>query len=306
MKKMILAVWILLVSLSSVFAYELNNKDKEMLTSLQSVLEVVYENDYKKFEDIQDKVNSIFPSLKTDTRSYELMSELQSIMNNISWRNDVSEVEVQIIEYTLVKIVDGDTITLNNSITWEDTTYRLIWIDAPETSALRFWEAEEYWKESMDYLKELLESGHIQVEYDESQWRTDKYDRDLAYIFVAWVNVNQEMIVKWYAKEYTYDKPYKYQSEFTQAEKQAQGKESWIWWLEEKEETDVYSWFTDTQSNWVCNIKWNISSKGEKIYHYEWCQSYTRTKISLEKWEQYFCSTKEAEDAWWRIAGNCN
>jgi hypothetical protein len=96
------------------------------------------------------------------------------------------------------------------------------------------------------------------------------------------------MIAKWYAKEYTYDKPYKYQYEFQQAEEQARHSEDWIWGLEDQAEINTYSWFTDTQSDGVCNIKWNISSSDEKIYHYEWCQSYTRTKISPEKREKYF------------------
>ncbi len=306
MKKILSTFIIIMFSISTVFAYDLSIKDKASLNKLQPVLERVYTQDNQKFQDILVRINDILPKLELNTRSYELVYQLRNIMNDISVEKEVTIVEDLEAIFTLIKVIDWDTVTLNNSTLWEDITYRLIWIDAPETSAFRFWEVEQYWKESREYLLSLLEWGDIQVEYDDSQWKIDSYDRDLVYIFAGWVNVNKEMVAKWYAKEYTYDKPYKYQSDFKQAEKQAQEKESWVWWLKEKEETNVYSWFTDTQSDGVCNIKWNISSKWEKIYHYEWCQSYTRTKISPEKWERYFCSTKEAENAWWRVAWNCN
>jgi hypothetical protein len=82
----------------------------------------------------------------------------------------------------------------------------------------------------------------------------------------------------------------------------------WIWSLEKKETKKVIKKTENHSniSNTTCNIKWNISSKWVKIYHYPWCGSYKRTKISLDKWEKYFCSNKEAENAGWRVAWNCN
>jgi len=306
MKKLISILTIILFSLSWVFAFDLNAKDKQLLQSLKPALEKKFEIDPEWFELIQARIDNILPNLKPETRSYELILGLKDIVDTILLTSHEEELEWVIESLILIKVIDGDTVTLRNSNTWKDTTYRLIWIDAPETSALRFWQAEEFWKESTNYLSWLLESWEIHVEYDESQWQKDSYDRDLVYLFVGSININESMVENGYAKEYTYDKPYKYQSEFQQAEIDAQTKKIGVWWLEEKEEANVYSWFSDTQSDGVCNIKWNISSKGEKIYHYEWCQSYTRTKISPEKWEKYFCSAKEAEDAGWRVAGNCN
>ena len=49
-----------------------------------------------------------------------------------------------------------------------------------------------------------------------------------------------------------------------------------------------------------CNIKGNISSNGEKIYHMPGQQFYDVTKIDLSKGERYFCSREEAEQAGFR------
>jgi len=54
-----------------------------------------------------------------------------------------------------------------------------------------------------------------------------------------------------------------------------------------------------------CDIKGNISSSGEKIYHLPGCMSYSKTKIDLGKGEEWFCSEKEARNAGWRKAYNC-
>jgi micrococcal nuclease len=59
-----------------------------------------------------------------------------------------------------------------------------------------------------------------------------------------------------------------------------------------------------TSSN--CDIKGNISSSGEKIYHEPGCGSYSRTIIDESAGEQWFCSENEAEAAGWRKAKNCN
>ena len=55
-----------------------------------------------------------------------------------------------------------------------------------------------------------------------------------------------------------------------------------------------------------CNIKGNISSKQEKIYHVPGCGSYNQTQINEAAGERWFCSEQEAVDAGWRKAENCH
>ncbi len=54
-----------------------------------------------------------------------------------------------------------------------------------------------------------------------------------------------------------------------------------------------------------CNIKGNISSSKERIYHVPGCASYNQTKIDTSKGERMFCSEEEARNAGWRKALNC-
>jgi hypothetical protein len=52
----------------------------------------------------------------------------------------------------------------------------------------------------------------------------------------------------------------------------------------------------------VCNIKGNVSSSGEKIYHLPGGSLYDRTKIDTAEGDRWFCTTKEAEGAGFRAA----
>ncbi len=49
--------------------------------------------------------------------------------------------------------------------------------------------------------------------------------------------------------------------------------------------------------NTDCQIKGNISSRGERIYHVPGGAYYSRTKISPAKGERFFCSGAEARAA---------
>jgi hypothetical protein len=51
-----------------------------------------------------------------------------------------------------------------------------------------------------------------------------------------------------------------------------------------------------------CDIKGNINSKGERIYHVPGGQSYASTLIDPARGERWFCSEAEAQAAGWRPA----
>lgn len=52
----------------------------------------------------------------------------------------------------------------------------------------------------------------------------------------------------------------------------------------------------------ACNIKGNINSSGERIYHLPGQEHYGRTRISTGKGERWFCSEADARSAGWRPA----
>jgi hypothetical protein len=49
-----------------------------------------------------------------------------------------------------------------------------------------------------------------------------------------------------------------------------------------------------------CNIKGNISTRGERIYHVPGQKYYNETRISASHGERWFCSEEEARAAGWR------
>ncbi|MEK7614532.1 MAG: thermonuclease family protein [Patescibacteria group bacterium] len=129
--------------------------------------------------------------------------------------------------YPVVKVVDGDTLSVN--INGTVTTIRLIGINTPETVDPRK-SVQCFGKEASNKAKRLLAGQKIRIEKDPSQGERDKYGRLLAYVFFEnGLNFNKYMIEEGYAYEYTYNFPYKYQSKFKQAQREAQMQGKGLW-----------------------------------------------------------------------------
>lgn len=131
--------------------------------------------------------------------------------------------------YKVTRVVDGDTIVIayinniknaNGEIQGEieNKKVRLIGINSPESVDPRR-PVQCFGKEASTYLKSLTEGAIVQLEYDSSQDKLDKYGRILAYVYMEdGQMVNKKMIADGYAYEYTYDKPYKYLESFKAAQ----------------------------------------------------------------------------------------
>ncbi len=314
MKKLLTIVLITILSISWTLAYAPSTKDDKILNKVYKKLNVVCKKSKQKCWNLKNKIDKINIKYKSKPRIHFL---LQSISNYIKIQleveedilqnlleDDIKEPKKVIVPKIIVtKITDWDTIHFKKE--WKDYVTRLIWIDSPENSTTRYGHTEKLWNQAKDYLSKIIADKEIQIEYDDTQAKTDKYWRHLVYIFYKWENINQKMIEKWLAKEYTYDRPYKYQKEFIAAEKEAKKLKKWLWGLENKEEV-IKIIDNHSVEPWICKIKGNINSKKEKIYHMIWCKSYNKTKITPAKWERFFCTQDEAKKAGWRMAWNCN
>lgn len=215
--------------------------------------------------------------------------------------------------YTVSRVVDGDTIDV--SIDGKIERIRLIGINTPETVDPRK-PVECFGIEASNKAKAILTGKKISLESDNSQGERDKYDRLLRYVFLEdGTNFNLLMIKEGYAYEYTFDLPYKYQTEFKNAQKKAQADKTGLWSTNtcngdttktaSTNSTTTQTSNTTTNTN-SCTIKGNISSSKEKIFHVVGCGSYNKTVIDESKGEKWFCSEQEAIDAGWRKALNCN
>ncbi len=227
--------------------------------------------------------------------------------NNIQASTSIPLVPTSKKTYSVVRVVDGDTIDV--SIDGNIERLRLIGINTPETVDPRK-PVECFGVEASNKAKAVLTGKKIVLESDPSQGELDKYNRLLRYVFLEdGTNFNLFMIKEGYAYEYTYDVPYKYQSEFKQAQKEAESNKAGLWGaMCSNPDTGVITPVIPTQntSSTSCTIKGNISSAKEKIYHVIGCASYTKTVIDESKGEKWFCTEQEALDAGWRKALNCN
>jgi hypothetical protein len=99
---------------------------------------------------------------------------------------DLKKEDTNTETYKLESVVDWDTIKIIDE-KWATHSIRMIGLDSPESYATRYWYTECYWKEASEHLKEILKDvKEVQLEFDSTQWETDKYGRLLAYIFVNW------------------------------------------------------------------------------------------------------------------------
>lgn len=217
---------------------------------------------------------------------------IETIMRLIQERNALVKPDNN-STYLVSKVVDGDT--LDVSIDGVITRIRLIGIDTPEVVDPRK-PVECFGKEASEKMKELVFGKKVRLKSDSSQGDKDKYGRLLRYIFTEDnANINLQMIIGGYAYEYTYLVPYQYQASFKKAEKEAKDNGRGLWSSDACKQEIVSS----------CNIKGNINSSMEKIYHLSNCPSYNQTVINTDSGERWFCSEIEAISAGWRKAGNC-
>lgn len=133
----------------------------------------------------------------------------------------------QLGTYKVVRVVDGDTFSIDKD--GVNTTLRLIGLDTPEVVDPRK-PVQCFGREASDKAKAILSGQSVRIDLDKTQGEFDKYDRTLAYAFLAdGTNFAEMMIREGYGHEYTYNLPYKYQTEFKMAEKFARENERGLW-----------------------------------------------------------------------------
>jgi len=129
--------------------------------------------------------------------------------------------EKQKLLFKVVKVIDGDTIKLENG-----EIVRYIGIDTPETVHPSK-PVQCFGKEASDKNKELIEGKLVRLEKDITD--RDKYGRLLRYIWVDDLFVNDYLVREGYAYVYTYPPDVKYSEQFVQAQKEARENNRGLW-----------------------------------------------------------------------------
>jgi len=163
--------------------------------------------------------------IQTESKAENSISQTKTGADNIL--SDTKDNSEEIKYYKVIKVVDGDTIAVD--ISGVSEIIRLIGINTPEAVDPRK-PVECFGIEASNKAKELLSGKLVALEKDNSQDERDKYGRLLRYARTKeGLFYNLEIIKQGYGYEYTYNTPYKYQSEFKEAENNARTKKLGLW-----------------------------------------------------------------------------
>jgi endonuclease YncB( thermonuclease family) len=194
----------------------------------------------------------------------------------------------------VVGISDGDTFTLLTSDKTQ-VKIRVAEIDAPESG-------QPYGNKSKQALSSLIYGKDVTVTVQ----TTDQYGRTVGRPYVDDLDVSAEMVragAAWAYRQYLRD------DNLLILEAEARDAKRGLWGLSEAQKMAPWEWrrsgnslSTTIQSG--CNIKGNINSKGDRIYHVPGSRSYAQTKINESKGERWFCSEADARAAGWRAPYN--
>ena len=222
-------------------------------------------------------------------------------------KHDVSKFEL----FKLQDVIDGDTIRIEYNGASEKVRFLLV--DTPETNHETLGE-QPFGPEAKQFVKELLANEkNVYVEFDVSY--RDKYKRLLGYIYTEdGISLQEELLKNGLARvAYIYDPNTKHVDWFKSVQQTAQKQAIGIWsvenyvtnrgydkdvYYEAVENGDVQPTVVPTATESAsCEIKGNINSKGNKIYHMPGQQNYDNTVP-----EEMFCSEEEAQAAGFKAA----
>ncbi len=193
----------------------------------------------------------------------------------------------QTYEVLVTRVIDGDTIEIEGS-----QRIRYIGIDSPETVNPNI-KTQCFGTAAAGKNKELVEGKRVSLEKDVSE--TDKYGRLLRYVYLGDQLVNELLVREGYAHALSYPPDTKYQNQLNQAQEEAQQGSRGMWGSCSKQGID-----TSEITQEGCNIKGNISSSGDKIYHLLGQKYWSKTVIDETRGEKYFCTEEEAQKAGFR------
>ena len=140
--------------------------------------------------------------------------------------NKASDNKKKLVDVTLNRTVDGDTIKVNYK--GEVKTVRYLLVDTPETKKPNSC-VQPYGEDASTRNKQLVNNGKLQLEFDKGD-RTDKYGRLLVYVYVDGKSVQETLLKEGLARvAYAYEPNTKYLDTYKKDEQAAKDKDLKIW-----------------------------------------------------------------------------
>lgn len=172
--------------------------------------------------------------------------------------------------YRVTKVIDGDTIHLENG-----EKVRYIGINTPETKHPTKG-VEMYGKEAYEANRRIVEGKTVKIELDVEQ--RDRYGRLLAYVWVDKTFVNAWLVENGYAQVMTVPPNVKYQDLFLKLQKQAREKNIGLWAVTPAASTATKIISEAKQK--TTNVTVYITKTGEK-YHRAGCRYINKSMIPI-------------------------
>ena len=200
------------------------------------------------------------------------------------------------------RVIDGDSLEINK------TSIRLEAIDAPEmrqTCYNRSGTPYACGVESRNQLLKKIDGRKVACSIN----RKDRFERSLGYCSIEGQGLEpadslNAWLVRWgqalaYRRFSTVFVP---QEDYARSENvgiwSGEFLEPWVW----RQRYGRGGQSPDSDHKADCDIKGNISSSGEKIYHLPGGRYYDQVKITTSKGERWFCSEEDAVSQGWRPA----
>jgi len=217
--------------------------------------------------------------------------------------------------YPVTSVVDGDTIKVRiNGTTFR---VRVLGIDTPGLAT-----KDCYAQKAASKMQSLVQSKSVALRLDSRQPEHDQYGRLLRHVILANGSYAAYALLKGgFGKEYVPRGDYAGRATFLKAQAYAKANKLGVWSAgcavpkptspapfvnppkpTAPKPTAPKPPVAPPPTSNTCDIKGNISSSGEKIYHVPGQRFYDETVITLSKGERWFCSESAAVAAGWRKA----
>ena len=196
--------------------------------------------------------------------SAETGQNKQQAQTTIQGTNETSS-NYQSFDATVVKVTDGDTLTIKRNEKKEKI--RLLLVDTPE-SVKEGVDPQPFSIEASNFVKQLLPEGtKVTVEPGVKGHEYDKYNRMLAYVYVNGEMLNKTLIREGFARVgFIYEPNTRYLDEFLKIQEQAKKEKKNIWSINgyvTSKGYDVSAVSSSKQNN--TNYSTNIQSEKGKI-----------------------------------------
>lgn len=146
---------------------------------------------------------------------YDSANDTGNLNNNASGNLENNSVQSSDKDYFVKEVIDGDTLILSNN-----ERVRLLGINTPEHD-------QYYFEEAREVLEVLVLGKKIKLEKDITD--KDVYGRLLRYVFTDNLFLNEEMVKRGFANNFTFPPDVKYADKFLEAEKWARIRDIGLW-----------------------------------------------------------------------------